>query len=164
MKRLTLIWHSRTGTGQQVAQAVARGAAQAEGGLALTLLPADQAQPDHLLQADGYVFIAPENLGSLSGAMKEFFDRCYYPVLDRLNGRPYLLIVCAGSDGQGAVRQTERILTGWRLKRIAPASIVHTQAQRAEEILAPKTLTAQQRAQTEEAGACFAAGLVAGIY
>ncbi len=49
--------------------------------------------------------------------LKDFFDRCYYPALGPSNGRPYACLVCAGSDGSGAVRQIERIATGWRLKR-----------------------------------------------
>ena len=55
--------------------------------------------------ASAYIFVAPENLGALSGTMKEFFDRTYYGVLDRVSGRPYAAIIAAGSDGQGAARQ-----------------------------------------------------------
>ena len=76
--------------------------------------------PDDLLSAAGYLFCCPENLASMTGAMKEFFDRCYYPVLGRIEGRPYAVMVAAGSDGAGAVRQIERIATGWRLKAVAP--------------------------------------------
>jgi multimeric flavodoxin WrbA len=72
-----------------------------------------------VLEADGYVFATPENLAAISGLMKDFFDRCYYPALDRISGRPYAALVCAGSDGQNAARQIERIATGWRLRRVA---------------------------------------------
>src|SRR3546814_10045633 len=72
--------------------------------------------------------------------MKEFFDRNYYPVLDRLNGRPYALMIAAGSDGSAAARQAERICTGWRLRQLAPTLIVNTRAQTPQEILAPKTV------------------------
>jgi hypothetical protein len=54
----------------------------------------------------------------MAGIMKDFFDRTYYPVLDRINGRPYAVLICAGSDGQNAARQIERIATGWRLRAI----------------------------------------------
>ena len=74
-----------------------------------------------LLAASGYLFIGPENLAALSGAMKEMFDRCYYPCLGKLEGRPYATIICAGSDGENAQRQLDRIATGWRLKRVAEA-------------------------------------------
>jgi len=96
--------------------------------------------------------------------MKDFFDRSYYPVLDRLNGRPYALLVCAGSDGTNAVRQVERIATGWRLRAIAAPVIVCTHAQAAAEILAPKRIGAADLARCEELGATLAAGLDLGIY
>jgi len=81
---------------------------------------------DELLEADGYLFACPENLAAMSGLMKDFFDRSYYPVLDRLQGRPYATLICAGSDGSNAARQVERIATGWRLKAIALPLIVCT--------------------------------------
>src|SRR3546814_20806632 len=71
--------------------------------------------------------------------MKEFFDRNYYPVLDRLNGRPYALMIAAGSDGSAAARQAERICTGWRLRQLAPTLIVNTPVQTTQQILTPKT-------------------------
>jgi NAD(P)H-dependent FMN reductase len=76
------------------------------------------------LQADGYIFATPENLAAMSGVMKDFFDRTYYAALDRIAGRPYAVLICAGSDGANAARQVERIVTGWRLKRAAPTLIV----------------------------------------
>ena len=96
--------------------------------------------------------------------MKDFFDRCYYPVLDRIQGRPYTVMVCAGSDGSNAVRQIERIATGWRLKAVAPALIVCTHAQTPEQILAPKTLGAKDLTRCSELGEGLAAGLSAGIF
>ncbi len=145
-KTLLIVWHSRTGAARQLAEAAARGAREVadelEAGeqLRVALKPADQAQAADLLAAQAYMFCAPENLAALSGAMKEFFDRNYYAVLDQLNGRPYALAVSAGSDGSNAVRQAERICTGWRLNAIAPALIVNTSAQSPEKILATKTL------------------------
>ncbi|WP_431270881.1 flavodoxin family protein [Dankookia sp. P2] len=124
MPRLLIVFHSRTGAARQMAEAAARGAgAEAE----VRLLPAEAAGPEDLLDAQGYLFAAPENLASLSGPMKDFFDRCYYPVLDRLNGRPYALLIAAGSDGTGAARQAARIATGWRLRAVAEPLILCTQ-------------------------------------
>jgi hypothetical protein len=95
---------------------------------------------EDVVRADGYVWVTPENLAAMSGIMKDFFDRTYYAALDRIAGRPYATLVCAGSDGENAVRQIERISTGWRLKRIAEPIIVCTHAQTPEAILAPKTI------------------------
>ena len=132
-KTLLVVYHSMTGGTQQMAQAAAEGA-RGESGVQVRLLHAPQAQPEDVLGADGYVFATPENLAAMSGLMKDFFDRCYYAALDRVNGRPYALLVCAGSDGQNAVRQLERIATGWRLRSVAAALVVCTHAQTPEDI------------------------------
>ncbi|GGB65985.1 flavodoxin family protein [Blastomonas aquatica] len=158
---LLIVWHSRTGASQAMAQAAA-GAAADECGV--RLLAADDSRPEDLLAASGYLFVCPENLASMTGAMKEFFDRCYYPVLGQIEGRPYAVMVAAGSDGAGAVRQTERIATGWRLKRISASIIVRTHAQSPEEIAAPKVLSATELARCGELGAMFGAGLSMGIF
>lgn len=163
MKTLLIVWHSRTGGARQMAEAAAR-AAGAVGEVSVILTRAEKTSADDLLQADGYLFVAPENLASLSGPMKDFFDRNYYPVLDRLNGRPYALLVCAGSDGSGAERQMRRICTGWRLREVAPAIVVNTDAQTRERILAPKAIAEDQLARCAEAGAALAAGLAAGVF
>jgi multimeric flavodoxin WrbA len=117
-----------------------------------------------VLAADGYLFVTPENLASMAGLMKDFFDRIYYAALERINARPYAALVCAGSDGAGAVRQIERIATGLRLKPVAPALIVLTHAQTPEAILAPKTIGRDDLARCAEVGAGLAAGLATGVF
>ena len=114
--------------------------------------------------ASAYIFVAPENLGSLSGVMKDFFDRTYYGVLDRVAGRAYAVIIAAGSDGQGAARQVERIATGWRLKAVAEPLIVITHAQTAQTIQAAKRLPRHDLDRAGELGAALAQGLALGIY
>lgn len=163
MKTLLIIHHSRTGGTAQMAQAAAQ-AASAETEVTTRLLMADAAGPEDLLGADGYLFACPENLASMSGLMKEFFDRCYYPVLGRIEGRPYACLICAGTDGTGAARQIARIATGWRLRAVAEPLIVHTGAQTPEAILAPKTIAPDALASCAELGAALAAGLAAGIF
>jgi multimeric flavodoxin WrbA len=79
-------------------------------------MPAAETRAEHVLEAHGYMFATPENLAAMSGQLKDFFDRTYYAALDRLAGRPYAILICAGSDGRNAVQQIERIATGWRLK------------------------------------------------
>jgi multimeric flavodoxin WrbA len=117
-----------------------------------------------MLAADGFIFASPENLAAMAGLMKDFFDRCYYPALDRINGRPYAVLVCAGSDGQNAVRQINRIATGWRLRAVAAPVIVCTQAQTPEAILAPKIIGPGDLRRCEELGAAMAAGMAMGIF
>lgn len=120
--------------------------------------------PDDLLKSDGYIFCGPENLAALSGQMKEFFDRCYYPVLGKLEGRPYAQMICAGSDGENAVRQLARIATGWRLKEVQPPIIVNTNAQTEAAILAPKTIPDADLAKCRDIGQALAAGLAMGVF
>ncbi|MGH6652590.1 MAG: flavodoxin family protein [Sphingopyxis sp.] len=153
---LLIIWHSRTGGSRALAAAAAEGGGR--------LVAADAVTPDDLIAAGGYLFIGPENLAALSGAMKEMFDRCYYPCLGKLEGRPYATIICAGSDGEGAQRQLDRIATGWRLKRVADPMIVNTAAQTPEAILAPKTIAPDRLAEARDLGAALAEGIVAGIF
>jgi multimeric flavodoxin WrbA len=163
MKTLLIVWQSMTGGTRQMAEAAAAGA-RGEAGIQVTLKPAAQAGPDELLSADGCLFATPENLASMAGLMKDFFDRCYYPALGRIEGRPYALMVCAGSDGSGAARQIERICTGWRLKAVAPPLIVITNAQTPEAILAQKTIAGDDLERCRELGAALAAGLALGVY
>ena len=163
MKTLLIVFHSRTGGTRQMAEAAARGAA-GETEVGVRLLAATATGPEDLLAAQGYIFATPENLAAMAGLMKDFFDRTYYPVLDRINGRPYATLVCAGSDGSNAVRQIERIVTGWRLRAIADPLIVRTHAQTPEAILAPKTIGRDDLDRCEEIGAALAAGLAMGIF
>jgi multimeric flavodoxin WrbA len=100
----------------------------------------------------------------MAGVMKDFFDRTYYAVLDRIAGRPYAALVCAGSDGENAVRQIDRICTGWRLRAVSDALIVCTHAQTPETILAPKIIGENDLARCTEIGAAIAAGLELGIF
>ena len=160
MKTLLIVWHSRTGGAQAMAQAAANAASE----ISVRFLPASETHPADIIAADGYIFAAPENLAALSGPMKDFFDRCYYPVLDRIQGRPYASMICAGSDGTSAVRQLTRITTGWRLRQIAEPIIVNTHAQTPEAIAAPKIIPPADLARCAELGAGFAAGLAAGIF
>ena len=163
MQQLAIIWHSVTGGSEALAQAAYDGARRAQG-VDVQMLNAADAGAEHMLAADGYIFVFPENLAAISGGMKSFFDRCYYPCLGALNGRPYAMIICAGSDGRNAVAQAERIATGWRLRQILPSVIVCTHAQTQEAILAPKTIDSADLMAAAEMGEQIAAGLQMGIY
>jgi multimeric flavodoxin WrbA len=163
MKRLLVVYHSMTGAAEQLALAAADGARQ-ESEVETLVLRAADASGDDLLAAHGYLFAAPENLATMAGRMKDFFDRSYYAVLDRVNGRPYAAIIAAGTDGQGAARQLQRIATGLRLKEVAPPMIIRNGAQTPEEILAPKVVRPAELARAHELGQALAAGLAGGIF
>ncbi len=159
MAELLIVYYSRTGVSRQMAEAAA-----ARDETPTSLKTADHAGSDDLLRADGYIFRAPENLAAIAGVMKEFFDRCYYPVLGRIEGRPYAQMIRAGSDGENAARQTARIARGWRLKEAQPPLIICTRARTPEMILAEETIPEEQLSLCRQLGAAVAAGLSMGIF
>lgn len=178
-RSLLVVWHSRTGAARQLAHAAVSGARRSlrdqddadmrhvgtcGTGTGIDCVHARHADAQRVCAAAAYLFVAPENLASLSGVMKDFFDRTYYGVLERVAGRSYAVIIAAGSDGQGAARQVERIATGWRLKAAAPPLIVITGAQTMEAILAPKQVATADLARAAELGAAMAQGLALGIF
>lgn len=163
IKTLLIVFHSMTGGTRQMAEAAARGASD-EPDLKVRMLAAQEAVAADVLAADGYIFASPENLAAMAGLMKDFFDRTYYPVWDRINGRPFAVLICAGSDGENAARQISRVATGWRLRPIAAPVIVCTHAQTPEAILAPKRIGTHDLDRCWELGAALAGGLAAGIF
>ena len=170
--RVLIVWWSMTDGTRQLAEAAAGGAREVAGDcvpgegrpVEIDVVEAPRAGPEHVLAADALVFATPENLASMAGMMKDFFDRTYYAVLGRVEGRPYASIVCAGSDGQGAVRQIERIATGWRLRRVADPLVVITNAQTPQAILATKRIAGPDLARAHELGAAIAAGVSLGVW
>ena len=162
MRTLLIVYHTMTGGSEQMARAAGRGASEHE--VEVRVVRARDAKAEDLLEANGYIFVTPENLAAMSGVMKDFFDRTFYGVLDRIIGRPYATLVCAGSDGENAVRQIARICTGWKLRAVSDPVIVCTHAQTPEKILAPKTIGEEDLKRCEEVGAALAAGLALGIF
>jgi multimeric flavodoxin WrbA len=163
MKRLAIIWDSMTGGSEALAFAAADGA-QTNKDIQVKLIAARDAAASDVLAADGFLFVFPENLAAISGVMKAFFDRTYYPCLGQIEARPYAVIVCAGSDGSNAVRQAERIATGWRLKKVTDSIIVCTHAQTLEAILAAKIISEVDLRIARDLGAAMAEGLALGVF
>jgi len=156
---ILIAWHSRTGASEALARAVHKGAR----GSAL-LVRADAVQPDHFLAAQACVFVCPENLATMSGEMKEMFDRCYYPVLGEVEGRAYASVIAAGSDGEGAQRQLDRIVKGWRMRRIADPMICNFAAQSEQSILAQKAVPENYLLACDQLGNTLKQGLEIGLF
>lgn len=165
-KTLLVVYYSVTGGTEQMVRALIKGAKDADTEGAVLAQPqfAADTSTDDVLAADAYVFATPENLGAVCGLMKDFFDRCYYPALEKITGRAYASMICAGSDGHNAARQIERITTGWRLRAVADPLIVCTHAQTTEEILCPKTISAKDLVRCETLGSLMANGLALGVF
>ena len=173
-KRLLIAWWSNTGGTETLVEAAANGAVGAALALQsadpstheLTVLSVrcDRLSPAVLLHADGLLIATPECLGTVAGPMKAWIDRCYYPALDRLSGRPYAALVCAGTDGDGALRMIDRVASGWRLRRAAPALKVLTGAQTPEAIAAPKAIAPADLERARELGGTLGAGLLMGLW
>ncbi len=163
MKKLLIVYYSYTGGTKQMAEAAAE-AGQTEEGADVRVMRAEDCYPEDMLSAEGYIFATPENLAAIAGVMKTFFDRCYYPLLGKIEGRPYAAMICAGSDGENAKAQLERIATGWRLKKVMDTPIICTHAQTEEAILAPKTIGEEDLGLCREIGATVSVGLAMGVF
>ena len=120
---------------------------------------AQDAGVNDLLACSALLVATSENFGSLSGMTKDFFERVFYPCEHRVEGKPYSVIVCAGTDGSGAMFQTDRIATGLSLRKVLPG-IVYRSGLTAQ----PQVIPAGILAACRELGATLAAGLAAGIY
>ncbi len=151
MKRLLIVYHSQSGGTTRLCEAVLRGARSIEEADVLCKRAFD-AGIDDLLSADGLIIGTPENFGYMSGAIKDFFDRTFYPCEHGLEGRPYGLFVRAGNDGNGAVFNIDRILAGLRMKKVFDPVIVRGD------------ITNDHIAKCEELGATIAAGIAYGMY
>ncbi len=151
MKRLLIVYHSQTGRTAALAAAALRGGRQIES-VYTTLMRAGDATVDELLVADGILIGTPENFGYMSGAIKDFFDRTYYPAEGLMKGFPYAVFVSAGNDGSGAVREIDRIATACRWKKVLAGHIARGEVQAAD-LLA-----------CEELAMTMAAGISYGIY
>ena len=118
MKRLLIVYHTQFGATAQMAQAAFDGARSIDD-VDTSLRRAADAGVADLVAADALIIASSENFGGMAGMVKDFLERTYYPCEDKLEGRPYAVIVCAGTDGTGAMRDIDRVATGWRLAKIA---------------------------------------------
>jgi len=119
MKQLLIVAHKPSENTRRLRDAVAEGAADpAVDEVTLTVRTPFEAGPDDVMQADGIILGTTENLGYMSGALKDFFDRTYYAVLEQKQGLPFALYVRAGHDGTGTCRAVDTIITGLRWNAI----------------------------------------------
>lgn len=152
MKHLLLVYSSQSGHTEMMADAVASGAADLANEVELRVMRAPAATLDDLLWANGLLIGTPENFGYLSGLVKDFLDRTYYPAQGKVTGLPWAMFVSADNDGSGAVRALERIALGYGWSKVAEPVIGHGPP-------TPDTL-----ARCRELGQTLAAGLSMGVF
>lgn len=151
-KRLLLVAHTPSPNLKKLADAVIVGAQHPDvTGVKVDLVPPLQATPETVFTADAVILLTPENLGYMSGALKDFFDRIYYPCLERKQGTPCAIIIRAGHDGTGTKRALQSILAGLKWRIVQDILICRGDFQ--EDFIN----------QCEELGTCMAASLDAGI-
>lgn len=151
MKALLIVYHTGGVKTAKMAEAVERGA-RSEPGVTVVVKRCAEAGPEDVLAADALILGTPENFGYMSGMMKDFLERVFYPCEGKVNGRPWALFVGAGQDGSGAVNSVERIVAGLRLEK------------KSEAIICLRDLTPETLQKCEELGAAFAAGLAMGVF
>jgi len=152
-KRLLVVAHAPSPNTVALRDAVLRGAQSPEiEGIEVRAVAPLQAGPEDVLAADAVVLGTTENLGYMSGALKDFFDRSYYPCLERTQGLPYALYIRAGHDGTGTRRGVETIVTGLRWRQVNPPLLFRGDYREA------------WVEEAEQLGMLMAAGLEAGVF
>ena len=152
-RRLLIVFHSRSGGTQAMADAVIAGATSDEiDDVEVRVRRAPDATADDVRWCEAIVLGTPENFGYMSGLIKDFLERIYYVVLDETPGLPYALFVKGGHDGEGAIRSVERIVTGLRWKQMLPP------------LLVTGDLADADLERCHELGLTVAAGLEAGVF
>ena len=152
-KHLLIVFHTQSGNTRRLAEAVLEGASdELITGVEVRYLLAAEAGPDDLLWADGLLLGTPENFGYMSGAVKDFLDRTFYPVEGRILSLPYAVFISAGNDGSGALRAIRRIANGYPFKEVQ------------DPVIAQGEINEGVIEQCRELGMTLAAGLEAGIF
>lgn len=124
MKKLLIIDHAPSTNTQKMRDAVLTGVAKQNlENLHFRYLSPLQAQPQDVLECDAIILGTTENLGYMSGALKDFFDRIYYPCLESKQGLPFSYYIRAGHDGTGSHLAIQKICNGLKWKQIQPEVI-----------------------------------------
>jgi len=151
MQKILVVYHSQTGKTKKMAEAVTEGASRIDA-TEVVIRKASEATLDDLLDCAGLALGTPENFGYMSGALKDFFDRTYYPAEGKVFRKPYVVFISAGNDGSGALNSIERIALGYQFKKVY------------DPVIAKGELTEDILERCRELGQTLAGGCEAGIY
>ncbi len=152
-KNLLIVYHSQSGSTQRMADGVIAGARSDDvDGVGVRVRAALEATAEDLLSCDAFILGTPENFGYMSGAMKYFLDRVYYPCEGKIAGKPFAMFIRAGNDGTGALTSLRRILTGLAVREVQ------------EPVMIVGEFDESRLGECEELGLTMAAGLEAGVF
>lgn len=150
-KNILVIYHSQGGTMELMAKRFVQGAAKEEE-VAVTFKKAKDADIADLMRCDAIAIGSPEYFGTMAGMIKDFFDRTFVLAQEKTIGLPFVVFVCAGNDGRGAIMQIERLAAGYKWKKV----------QEHIRIVGPPT--EKDLVEVEELGQTLAAGVDFGIF
>ena len=151
MKKLLIVYHTQGIRTEEMAMRVLAGAREVEDIETVAKLAFDT-NLDDLITSSGVIFGTPENFGYMSGALKDFFDRVFYPAQGKVEGMPYGVFVAAGNDGTGAITAIERIVRGFPFKKVC------------DPVIAKGQTTPEDLQRCHEMGMTLAAGISLGMY
>jgi len=152
LKHLLIVYHSKSGSTGKMAEAVFQGTQHPDIDIDVRMRQAHEADIDDLLWANGLILGTPENFGYMSGMMKDFLERTFYPAEGKVEGLPYCIFISAANDGTGALSSLRRICSGYPFKEVQ------------EPIISRGEITAELLAQCEEFGLFMAAGIESAIF
>jgi len=118
-RQLLLVAHAPSPNTSRLRDAVMDGARAPDiSGVGVRWVAPLEAGPADVLTADAIILGTTENLGYMSGALKDFFDRSYYPCRDKTDGLPYAAYIRGRHDGTGTRRAVESITSGLRWRAV----------------------------------------------
>lgn len=149
-KKILLIYHSQSGLNKKLAEACLEGCKKEN--IEVIFKNAKEAILEDVIASKGIIIVSPEYFGYMAGAIKDFFDRTYYPARELSTILPFALVIGCENDGTGAERGIETIAKGYLLKKALDTLIVK------KENINNGLLKAQELGQT------FSAGIDLGIF
>lgn len=150
-KTLLIVYHSQSGNTDTLSRAIEEGAARVHD-VAVKRMRASATTVDDLMNCKVLVICTPEYFGYMAGAVKDLFDRTYEEVRTYMLGKSYAVVVCAGNDGSGALTSVERIIAGFRMKRVQ------------EPIIFRGEISFDDESKCSRLGETLAAGIDLGIF
>ena len=153
MKHLLIVAHTPSPNTKQLANSAFTGSQNpAIKGVKVVMKTPFKTTIKDVLWANAILLGTTENLGYMSGALKDFFDRTYTEALGKTDGLPYAVYIRAGMDGTGTKRSIKSITTGLRWR----------------EVQSPLILKGDWRTkfllEAKDLGMGLAAGLEAGVF